>query len=216
MSRLTGQGLTCVRGGRVVFAGLDFAVGAGEALLLIGANGSGKSSLLRLMAGLARPAAGGIAWDGAAIADDSEAHAARLHYVGHLDAVKPALTVSENIALLSGLRGGGDDGVAAGLAQFGLDNLVDMPARLLSAGQRRRVALARIVASPGALWLLDEPTVALDRESVARLEDAIARHRAGGGIAVLSTNVDLGVPNTRMLDVAGFAAPVEAAWDGIG
>ncbi len=211
MNRFTGQGLSCVRGGRVVFTGLGFDVGPGEALLLTGANGSGKSSLLRLLAGLARPSSGAIAWDGAAIADDPESHAARLHYVGHLDAVKPALTVAENLSLWTELRGGGD--VAAGLRRFGIENLADMPARLLSAGQRRRLALARIAASPAALWLLDEPTVALDRDSVAAVEAAIARHRADGGVVVLSSNVDVGVTAPIMLRLGDFAA--DAAWDGV-
>lgn len=216
MNRFTGQDLSCVRGGRMVFAGLGFDVGPGNALLLAGPNGSGKSSLLRLMAGLARPAAGMIAWDGASVADDPESHAARLHYVGHLDAIKPALTVAENLSLWTGLRGGGD--VAAGLRQFGIERLADMPARLLSAGQRRRLALARVAASPAVLWLLDEPTVALDRDAVAAVESAIARHRAGGGLVVLSSNVDVGVAAPTLLRVGDFAAEgdeVEAAWDGV-
>jgi heme exporter protein A len=218
MSRFTGQGLICARGGRVVFAELDFQIADGEALMLTGANGSGKSSLLRLMAGLARPAAGTIAWDGGAVADDPEAHAARLHYVGHLDAIKPALTVAENVALWSGLRGsgGGDrNDLRHALAGFGLDRLADASARLLSAGQRRRVALARVVAAPARLWLLDEPTVALDRDGIAALLHVLARHRAAGGLAVISTNVEVDIPEVRVLDVAAFAPLGEAAWDGL-
>jgi len=200
----------------LVFAGLEFDVGPGEALMLVGPNGSGKSSLLRLMAGLGRPDAGAITWDGKPVADDPEAHAARLHYVGHLDAVKPALTVAENLSLWAGLRGAGTDGVAKGLGRFGLDALSEAPGQLLSAGQRRRLALARIVAAPAPLWLLDEPTVALDRDAVAALAAAIAAHRGGGGVAVVSTNVDFDLPGARTLAVDAFAAAPESVWEDAG
>ncbi len=119
MSLFNGRRLTCVRGGRTVFADLDFAVSDGEALVLRGPNGSGKSSLLRLMAGLLPPAEGDVAWDGDAIGEDREAHGARLHYVGHLDAVKPALTVAENLSTWAVLRGADRSGVEAALAQRG-------------------------------------------------------------------------------------------------
>lgn len=199
-----GQGLRCDRGGRTVFAALDFAAGPGEALVLVGPNGSGKSSLLRLMAGLVRPAAGTLTWGGAPVADDPEAHAGRLRFLGHLDALKPSLTVAENLAQWTGMAGGAaaDDA----LDRFGLAPLAAMPARLLSAGQRRRLALARVAAVPAPLWLLDEPTVALDTASVAAFGGALAAHRAGGGIAVISTNVALEVPGARFLDVARHAA----------
>ncbi len=212
MNHFSATGLICMRGGRMVFAGLDFAVGSGQALLLVGPNGSGKSSLLRLMSGLARPVEGAISWNGDAIADDPEQHAARLHYVGHLDAVKPSLTVAENLAAWVELRGMGGD-VARGLNRFGLLPLADMPARLLSAGQRRRLALARIVASPAALWLLDEPTVALDRKSVAALEAAVAEHLGSGGAVVLSSNVDVGLVDPIVLRIDDFTSLDGAAVD---
>ena len=207
MSGFTGLALTCARGDRMVFADLDFSLAPGEALVLTGANGSGKSSLLRLMAGLARPEAGRIAWDGADIADDPAAHAARLHYVGHLDAVKPALTVAENLRFWAALRGGGDGakGVEAALAGFGIDHLAGISARFLSAGQRRRLALARTLAAPSALWLLDEPTVALDADGVAAVHVAIEAHRAAGGCCVVSTNVSLTIGAPRRLDLGEFA-----------
>jgi heme exporter protein A len=195
----TGNNLRCVRGGRVVFEALDFALQPGATLVLVGPNGSGKSSLLRLMAGLARPDEGIIAWDGETIRADPEAHAGRLSYVGHLDAVKPALTARENLAPW----GGDDADIDGAIARFGLNPSV--PARLLSAGQKRRLALARLLAKPAALWLLDEPTVSLDRDSVATLMALIAEHRAAGGMCAISTNVELGLAHAKTLELPRFA-----------
>jgi heme exporter protein A len=208
----TGENLRCVRGARAVFEGLGFALAPGAALVLTGPNGSGKSSLLRLMAGLSRPDAGSLSWQGASIAADPEAHHARLHYLGHLDAVKPALGVRENLALWAGLRGAGDAAIDGALERFGLAALARLPARLLSAGQRRRLALARLLAAPAALWLLDEPTVALDRESVATLLREVAEHRASGGLCVVSTNVELAIPEAATLDLPRFAATADEGW----
>lgn len=204
MSRFGGRKICCVRSERMVFRGLDFALEPGGALLLTGPNGSGKSSLLRLMAGLAQPAEGRIGWDDGDIGDDPERHYQRLHYVGHLNALKPALSVAENLAMWARLR---DADTTAGvvdhaLARFGLAQLSDIPARLLSAGQQRRLALARIKAAPAELWLLDEPSVALDRRSVAALLAAIADHRGSGGMAVIATNVELEVAGAVTLDVS--------------
>lgn len=203
MARFQGENLSCIRGGRVVFAGLSFDVGPGEALFLLGPNGSGKSSLLRVMAGLSRPETGVMRFDGDDTAEDPERFNRAFHYVGHLDGVKTALTLAENVHLSAGLRGARADAPAA-LARFGLDHLADMPARLLSAGQRRRLALTRLAAAQAPLWLLDEPSVALDKESVARLEGAIKAHRAGGGMVVVSTNVDLGVSDAAELQLPDF------------
>ena len=213
MDRFRGENLTCMRGGRVVFAGLSFDVGPGEALLLLGPNGSGKSSLLRVMAGLLRPASGRLTVGDVDVEDDPEAHRRDLHYVGHLDGVKAALTVGENVSLWSGLRGV-RDGTMDGLARFGLAPLADMPARLLSAGQKRRLALARLLAAPAPLWLLDEPSVALDTASVAALEQAIAGHRNGGGIVIVSTNVDLGISDPKTIHMPAFASSEDPWLDG--
>ena len=199
-TRFSGRALGCVRGDRAVFFGLDFALGAGEVLLLTGPNGSGKSSLLRMMAGLLPPVSGAVEWDGANIAEDREGHAARLHYVGHLDAVKLALTVAENLRFWAGLRPNGK-GIAPALEQFGISALADLPARFLSAGQRRRLALARIAVSEAPLWLLDEPTVALDSEGVATVHEAIRRHCIEGGSCVVSTNAPLDLADARVLDM---------------
>jgi heme exporter protein A len=215
MSLFAGHDITCVRGGRTVFAGLDFALGPGEALVLLGPNGSGKSSLLRLMAGLLRPAKGAVTWDGEPIADDPEAHHGRFHYVGHQDALKAALTVAENLRFWASLAGatGDEDAIRAALARFGLAHLSDIPFRMLSAGQRRRLALARTLAAAAPLWLLDEPTVALDSEAVAALEETLAGHRDGGGMAVIATHAAIDVGAARELDLSRHAvawfAPTE-------
>jgi heme exporter protein A len=207
-----GRELMCIRGQRPVFAGLGFAVPAGGALLLLGPNGSGKSSLLRLMAGLLRAAAGSLTWAGAAIAEDPEAHRARVRYVGHLDAVKAVLSVRENLAFWAGLHGRGvPEDLRRGLAAFALEDLAEHPGRILSAGQRRRLALARLAAAPGELWLLDEPTVGLDSAARKRLLAAIAAHRAGGGRVVAATHTPLELPGAASLELAPHAQAARAA-----
>jgi heme exporter protein A len=200
----TGTDLACRRGERLVFARLGFAVPTGGALVLTGPNGSGKSSLLRLMAGLTPAAAGSIAWDGTPLDEDWTAHRARLQFIGHQDALKPVLTVAETLAFWAGMRGGGDP--AAALARFRLAGLAEWPCRLLSAGQRRRLALARLIASPTPLWLLDEPTTGLDSEAMVDLLAAISSHRASGGRVVLSTHTLLPLAEAETLAMAEFAA----------
>jgi heme exporter protein A len=196
--RLTAADLACVRGGRMVFAGVAFSVAAGEALLLTGRNGAGKTTLLRLIAGLLAPAAGVIALDGG----DAEASVPeQAHYLGHRDALKPSLSVIENLTfwgayLASAGRGG--DAVAA-LAAVGLGELASLPAGYLSAGQRRRLSLARLLAAPRPIWLLDEPTAALDVVAQARLADLMRAHLAGGGLIVAATHGPLGLEGTKEL-----------------
>jgi heme exporter protein A len=184
-----------------VFAGLSFALAPGEVLVLRGPNGSGKSSLLRLLAGFLAPAAGRLAWAGGRVADDLAAHCARLHYVGHLDAVKSLLTVRENLAFAAALGGAGAGGLEAALGGFDLAPLADLPACYLSAGQKRRLALARLLAGARPLWLLDEPGVGLDAANRERLEQALAAHRAAGGLAVLATHGDVAVENALLLEL---------------
>jgi heme exporter protein A len=213
MTEFTGRELACIRGERGVFARLAFRVKRGDALVLIGPNGSGKSSLLRLMAGLMRPAAGMLAWDGADVSDDPEAHRARLHYVGHADAVKPALTVAENLDFWARYRGLDGDAAArarSALDAFGIAGLADVPGRYLSAGQKRRLALARVLSAPASLWLLDEPKTALDSEAAVRVDAAIARHRAGGGMVVISMHGGRLPEGADTLDLAHFSPPAEA------
>jgi len=215
MTLFEGRDLLCLRGERRVFANLNFAVSHGGLLVLTGANGSGKSSLLRIMAGLLRPAGGTLTWDGAPVMDDPEAQAARLHYLGHLDAVKPVLTVAENLAFWAALHGRAPAGVAAGvaaaLAAFDLTALAEVPGGMLSAGQKRRVALARLLTAPAEIGLLDEPTVGLDTPSLARLDAAIAEQRATGGRVVVATHAALDAPGAETLDLGDFAVAPGAA-----
>lgn len=195
-SVLQARDLACIRGDRAVFAGLSFALPAGAALLLTGANGAGKSTLLRILAGLLPPAEGAVLWRGADTAADPAAHAARLRYLSHQDALKPALTVAENLAFFARLRGGE---VSPALAALGLDALAELPARVLSSGQKRRLALARLALAPAPLWLLDEPTTGLDAASVERLRPLLAAHRAAGGIVVAATHIPLPLDGAREL-----------------
>ncbi|MFO1210280.1 MAG: heme ABC exporter ATP-binding protein CcmA [Amaricoccus sp.] len=185
--------LSCIRGGRLVLQGLGFALADGETLAVRGPNGAGKSTLLRALAGLL-PAAGRIELDGRPATPDSLAEA--VGYAGHLDAVKPQLTVGENIGFWAALLGGDP---AAALAGFDLAGIADRPAHLLSAGQRRRLGLARLLLVPRRLWLLDEPTVALDAAAEARLVAAIAAQVAGGGMAVVATHAPLALPAHELL-----------------
>jgi heme exporter protein A len=201
MTHFSGQNLTCIRSERPVFEGLDFTLEAGDALVLTGRNGAGKSSLLRLMTGLLPPAGGTIFWNNQPIEEDREAHHHRLHYVGHLDALKPVLSAVENLAFWAGLGGGPTDRatVISALERFGIAHAADLPSRFLSAGQRRRVNLARLLARPAPIWLLDEPTTALDSEAEARLTSAVEEHRAGGGLVVAATHSDLNLRGAQTL-----------------
>lgn len=211
MDVFSGKGLTCIRSERIVFAGFNFSVKAGDALVLSGPNGSGKSSLLRLMAGISRPAAGQITWRGKSITEDPERFFSDMHYVGHRDAVKQALSVRENLIFHSALRSVTSN-IDNALDLTGLAALADVPARMLSAGQTRRLALARMLSSPAPLWLLDEPTVALDTVSVERLRAAIVSHREGGGIVIASTNVPLNIEDGVSVDISTFARENATLW----
>ncbi|MGH7043136.1 MAG: heme ABC exporter ATP-binding protein CcmA [Acetobacteraceae bacterium] len=193
------EGVAAFRGERLVLRDIDLRVPAGGALVLIGPNGSGKSTLLRLLAGLLRPAAGQVLWNGEDALADPAAHGARLVYVGHQDAVKPGLTTAENLRFAA-IAGGGS--VAAGLAVLGLAELADLPARMLSAGQKRRLALARLGVSTAPLWLLDEPTLGLDAASVAQFGELLAAHRARGGLVVAATHLPLPLPDATEFRLA--------------
>ncbi len=206
---LVGEGLACRRGERRVFTGLSFRLPPGGALVLTGTNGSGKTSLLRLLAGLIPPIAGWLAWGGSPIEHDLAAHRAQLHYVGHQDGVKPGLTPRETLAFWAALRGcdvrRAAPPIEAALAAFALGPVADWPCRWLSAGQRRRLALARLSATEAPLWLLDEPISALDQENQVRLEEVIAAHRAGGGRIVLATHIPVEIEDAASLVLDDFA-----------
>ena len=199
MAVFSGHDIECIRGDRLVLKNTGFSLSSGHALLLKGANGAGKSTLLRLMAGLMRPVSGRITWDGTDIADDPADHNQRLVYIGHADAVKPALSVLENVSFWADLSGPGGMPVADALQAFGIAHLADLPARYLSAGQRRRVNLTRMLTSGAALWLLDEPTTALDADTAAALSTLIGAHLKTGGMAVISTHSDLGLTSAETL-----------------
>ena len=192
--------VACIRGERPVFSGVSFRLEPGDALTLVGPNGAGKSSLLRILAGLLRAAGGTLSWDGAPVDDDWAAHRERLHYVGHLDAVKPTLTVAENLDGWARFKGAARAAPDA-LATLGIEDLADVPGRYLSAGQRRRLALARVLATPAPLWLLDEPTVTLDADAAARVAAMIAAHRAGGGMAIVATHGEIALDGAQRLDL---------------
>lgn len=179
------------RGETLVFHDLSITAAAGGALVLVGPNGSGKSTLLRLLAGLIRPAAGHVLWDGVDALADLAGHGRRVAYLGHLDAVKPGLTASENLQFAAAVSG---RSVSAALGAVGLGGLAGLPVRMLSAGQKRRLALSRLLLSNAPLWLLDEPTLGLDTASVDRFGGLLAAHRAGGGIVVAATHVALPLP----------------------
>ncbi len=191
---LHAEGLAAIRGERLVFAGLSFALPRGGALLLEGPNGAGKSTLLRVLAGLGRAEAGTLHWNGADALADRTAHAGRIAWLGHLDAVKPGLSVAENLTFW------GEP--AAALDRLGLLPLADLPARMLSAGQRRRLALARLVLSDAPIWLLDEPTLGLDAASVDVLGGLFAEHRARGGVIVVATHLPLPLDGAAQLRLA--------------
>lgn len=194
---LEARELACLRGERMVFAGVSFRAAPGAALLLTGANGAGKSSLLRLLAGLLRPEAGALLWEGRDALADRADHARRLRYLSPLDALKPSLTARETLLFAARLHGGGDADTA--LEALGLSPLAELPVRLLSTGQRRRLALARLALAPVPLWLLDEPTLGLDAASVSRLGALLAAHRARGGAVVAATHLPLPLPDPAEL-----------------
>jgi heme exporter protein A len=204
--RLEASDLACIRGGRQVLSGLTFSVAAGEALLVTGPNGAGKSSLLRLVAGLVPPAAGRIALEGG---DPELTVGEQAHYLGHQDAVKPALSVQENLGFWGRFLGGMDASIDAALAAVGLDGISHLPAGYLSAGQRRRLSIARLVAVPRPIWLLDEPTSALDSAGLGMLSVLMQRHLTGGGMILAATHGPIGLEGAKelRLDPLARSAP---------
>jgi heme exporter protein A len=201
--RLSVENLVVERGARRIVDGLSFAVEAGEALVLVGPNGAGKTTVIRTVAGLIGAAAGSITLEGG---DAEKELAAQAHYIGHLNALKPSLTLEENLRFWAAYLGGGRISMAAieaALAAFDLEALAMIPAGYLSAGQKRRACLARLLATPRPLWLLDEPTVSLDAASVQLLARQIGAHVAGGGLVLAATHIPLGLASEKRLEI-GF------------
>ena len=185
--------LACARGPAQILAGVGFAVEAGQALILRGPNGAGKTTLLRTLAGLTPPLAGRIEADPDAIA-----------YASHADGLKAQMTVAENLLFWASVFGTRDP--SAAIAAFHLEPLLDRRAGEMSAGQKRRLSLARLLVTGRPVWCLDEPTVSLDAENVARFAAAVKAHLAGGGSAVIATHIDLGLPEAETLDITPFVA----------
>jgi heme exporter protein A len=200
---LTASNLSCTRGDRSLFTGVEVALQPGQWLHVRGANGSGKTSLLRLLAGLSQPALGEIRWDGKAVAEDAEAFRTDLLFLGHHAAVKEDLTALENLQLASELDGAELPRAEAieALRRFGLQGREDLPVRVLSAGQKRRVLLARLVTRKARLWVLDEPFTALDTRAVQLLATLIGEHVGGGGMAVVTSHQAIPVEGGRGLDL---------------
>ena len=192
IASLTAENLACARGDRVLFEGLSFQVRAGEALAVEGANGSGKTSLLRLVAGFLAPRAGRIVLKSAGgESDDSEERGLFIGWFGHQDGLKPQLTVIEQLIFFTRLYRGSADAAAA-LEEVGLNRQKDFPCHFLSAGQKRRLALARLLTAARPLWLLDEPFAALDGEGQSLMAEVMARHCKAGGMVIAATHETLG------------------------
>jgi heme exporter protein A len=204
LMRLSATDLACRRGGRDVFAGVNFSVASGESLAIRGRNGAGKSSLLRMVVGLVRVASGRLSLEGG---DPELTIGEQAHYLGHLDALKPSLSVAENLQFWSAFFGADNAGLNEPLRAVGLDALADLPAAYLSAGQRRRLSIARLLAVKRSLWLLDEPTSTLDAAAQERLAEIMQAHLAGGGIILAATHGALGLDDTRELRLADTPPP---------
>ena len=193
---LEARHLECTRGERRLFTDLSFKLGRGQLLRVAGANGSGKTSLLRIMCGLLAPSAGELRWRGKSIRAEREEYSRNLVFIGHLNALKDDLTALENLQVAAALAGMSAEAkrMLAALERFGVDHCAELPAKVLSQGQRRRVALARLELSAAVpLWILDEPFSALDVAAVMELEGLLAAHLASGGMVVLTTHQEVQV-----------------------
>jgi heme exporter protein A len=203
--RLSAVDLACHRGGRDVFAGLSFAVASGEVLTVTGRNGAGKSSLLRTIVGLVRLAQGKLSLEGG---DPELTIAEQAHYLGHQDALKPSLTVAENLRFWAGFLGTQAADIHPALTAVGLDELADLPAAYLSAGQRRRLSIARLLTVKRPIWLLDEPTSTLDASAQERLAGLMQAHLTEGGLVMAATHGAIGLETARELRLGTSPSPL--------
>ena len=197
------ENLTCLRADQLIFESVSFSLSPGDALWVRGRNGAGKSSLLRICAQLLKPLSGMLKWEGEDIRVDSSNFHGSYHYLGHQDALKSVLTVSENLSFWAGFHGTPD--VARALAEFELDALRDTPAGMLSQGQKKRTNLARLAASDARLWILDEPVSALDQHFIDLFKDHLIRHLQNGGMALFATHQDLMLANAQTLNLDDIA-----------
>lgn len=194
--RISASNLGCVRGSREIFRNINFSVSSGQALAVLGPNGAGKSSLLRIVAGVLRTMSGRLSLEGG---DPELTIPEQAHYLGHLDALKPSLSVAENLAFWARYLGPGPGVLADALEAVGLAPIRDLPAGYLSAGQRRRLSIARLVAVRRPIWLLDEAASALDQAAQARLIELMRGHLAGGGLILAATHAPLGLDQAQEL-----------------
>ncbi|MFX0544679.1 heme ABC exporter ATP-binding protein CcmA [Roseovarius sp. S1116L3] len=197
---LQAENLSVSRGGIAVLEGLSLSLAPGRALILRGPNGAGKTTLLRTLAGLQPPLKGAV-----------QAEEGTLVYAGHADGIKGALSVRENLAFWAAIFAGGD--VEAALDAYALEPLADRPAAALSAGQKRRLGLSRLIVARRAVWLMDEPTVSLDKDATAMFAAALRAHLAGGGAAIVATHIELGLTEAETLDVTPYKARASALDD---
>ncbi|WP_291363500.1 heme ABC exporter ATP-binding protein CcmA [Acetobacter sp. UBA5411] len=198
---LEARDITVFRGERLVLDQVSLSLFAGEAMLLTGPNGAGKSTLMRVLAGLRKPDSGELLWQGSNVFADRMAYAHNIAYLGHQDALKPGLTLRENLSIFAH-----ENSLDEAFDSFDLRPLADTPVRLFSAGQKRRAALARVILAQAPLWLLDEPSLGLDVHSVGRLGEALRNHRQKGGMIIVTTHVPLPLEDVRHLTLSGVPA----------
>jgi heme exporter protein A len=202
--RLSACDLACVRSGRNIFSGLNFSLDSGTALLVGGNNGAGKSSLLRLIAGLVRIAHGRLELQGG---EPDLSIAEQSHLLGHLDPIKPALSVAENLQFWTAYLGQGALSPASAMTAVALDDIADLPAAYLSAGQRRRLSIARLLAVRRPIWLLDEPTSSLDAAGQGLLAEFMRTHLSGGGLIIAATHGPIGLEGAQQLRLGEPTGP---------
>lgn len=197
--------LSCERDGRTLFSDLNFQIAAGDIVQVLGPNGSGKTTLLRVLTGISNDFEGALSWRGEKMAKSALDFRNHLLYIGHLPAIQRSLTAAENLSWFSGLdRGHPQISISESLTEVGLAGYEDVPCRNLSAGQLRRVALARLYLTPALVWVLDEPFTAIDVKGVEKLRDRFRDHAKGGGTVILTTHQDLGIEGVKLLNLKDF------------